>query len=204
MGAAETPEGESTEPGCLQLLLMMPIVLAFLYAVPFFFYPIGYALFDKDIELAIDIAKWNITHFPPSQGPTVRCMRGGLHTAEAIAINDRALEIGRQLETEHGYHMVGGTSIAVVQSLGPHGGLAHYSSSDSCIQIVLDVYDVDRVIRHEWAHIAAERATEYAAHGPTWREIARKFGASNASDYSHCQTADYECQPTPCPSYFRR
>ena len=175
---------------------MLPVALACLYLVLFVFYPAGYALINNDTELAIDIAKWNLTHLPPSQGPTVRCMRENLHTAEAEVLKRKVLDIGRELEAQHGYQITGGTSVSVVGSLGEHGGLAHYSSADSCIQIALtNSPNLDSVIRHEWAHIAAERHTEQAAHGPVWQVIADTFGVDNAGNYSHCDTGDYDCQP---------
>ena len=163
--------------------------------MPFFAYPIGYALFDKDTDLALDIAKWNLTHFPPSMGPHIQCARNDIKTAKAERLKQQAFEIGRELEARHGYHLTGNTHVSVVDSLGEHHGLAHYAGGDNCIQLILNSHDIDYVIRHEWAHIAAEGKTEYAAHGPEWRRIAEDFGVKGVRRYRHCRTGDYECRP---------
>ena len=185
---------ESTALGCLQAIAGIALIAAVIYGLPFFIYPIGYALVDGETDLAIDIAKWNLTHFPGSQGPKVRCIRDDLNTPGAREIKQRTFEIGKALEREHGYDMVDHTSVAVVDFLGGNAGMTHYGGAENCIQILVQGYDLENTIRHEWAHIAAARLTENAAHGPKWREIATAFGARTAR-FAHCTTGDSNCQP---------
>ena len=174
--------------GCLALLAV------FFYALIFFIYPMGYAFSDKEPGFAVDIIKWNLTHFPPSQGPAVRCVKDALETPAAEALAGRALSVGRELEVQQGYNITKRTRIGVFHSLSEHAGVAHYAGGDNCIQLKLNSYGLDDTIRHEWAHIAAEGEAEYAAHGPKWREIAQAFGAETAP-YRHCAMENYDCQP---------
>ena len=165
------------------------------YFVPFFAYPVGGALIDNDPELAVDILKWNLTHFPGSQGPHVECVRHDIKSPRAEKLKQRAMEIGQELEERYGHSLTGSTNVSVVDSLGEHHGLTHYMGVENCIQIILNSNDPEYVIRHEWAHIAAERVTPSPAHGPTWRRIAEDFGVWGTRRYRHCKTGDYECAP---------
>ena len=167
----------------------------FTYLSIFFFYPMGYAAFDRDWNIAIDIAKWNGTHFPPTLGPALACEKNSLDTPRANTLRERTLTIGRQLEAQHSYTMTEGTIISIVSSLGEHAGIAHSAGGESCIQIALHNHDIEHTIRHEWAHIAAARINENAAHGPLWQTIANEFDV-NALPYISCQTGDFDCKPT--------
>ena len=179
----------------LEAILSAALLLAFLYSLPIFVYPMGHALFDGDPGLAVDIAKWNLTRFPPSQGPTIRCVRDAVHTPQAVALKQRTISTGRELEAQHGYKMTDGTSVAIVHSLGGNaGGIVHSYGMEKCIQIALGSHDLDNTIRHEWAHVVAGILTENAAHGPEWQKIAVSFGADTKA-YSHCETGDHGCQP---------
>ena len=166
-----------------------------LYGIYFYFYPTAHAFSDGDPGFAVDIVKWNFTHFPPSQGPVVRCVNGALETPEAEVLIQRALNVGRDLETQHGYDFTDRTRIGVFQSLGEQAGFAHYAGGENCIQLELNSYGLEDTIRHEWAHIAAGRETENAGHGPEWREIAEAFGAETGR-YRHCEKGDAKCQPS--------
>ena len=152
-----------------------------------------YAFSDGDPQHAGDIIKWNLTHFPPSQGPTIRCVKGALDTPEAEALTQRALNIGRELESQHSYEMTKRTRIGIFKSLGEHAGVAHYAGGENCIQLEINSYDLENTIRHEWAHIAANREIEDPAHGPEWRKVAEAFGADTEA-YKHCKTRDYNCR----------
>ena len=181
--------------GVAGAIAYIALLAIFFYPLIFFIYPTGYALFDREPGLAVDIVKWNLTHFPPSQGPAVRCVKDALNTPEAEAIREKALSIGRDLEAQHGYEMTKRTRVGVFQSLGDSGGIAHYAGGENCIQLKLSSYGLEDTVRHEWAHIAAGRKTENAEHGPEWRKIAEAFGAETGR-YRHCKRGEAKCQPS--------
>ena len=186
--------GREDSMGVGGVMVSIACVVMFLYALYFVVYPTGYALIEREPGLAGDIVKWNLTHFPPSSGPTVRCVRGALETPESELLRGKALSIGRELDAQHGYGMTDRTRIGVFQSLGESAGVAHSAGRDNCIQLELNSFDIEDTIRHEWAHIAAGRETENTGHGPEWREIAEAFGAETEA-YRHCGKGDYSCQP---------
>ena len=173
------------------------IVVAMFIGIPYAGYFVVTPAIDAasrgEGEAALDIVKWNLTHFPPSNGAMVRCLSGDLNTPAAVALKRRAYQIGRELEDRHGIELTDGSNIAVVRDLGGHAGLAHQSwgwHQESCIQIALGTYDADTVIRHEWAHIAAGISDW---HGPRWRQVAADFGA-DPEWYAHCGSGDEHCQ----------
>ena len=116
----------------------------------------------------------------------------------ATELKERAFEIGRELEERYGYEMVEGTEVEVYWSLGPEAaGQARVRGGRACLQVGLAGNKAEYreyTIRHEWAHIVAERLYEGAAHGPEWREIAEAFGAEDYLEWwAHCERGDYEC-----------
>ena len=192
---------EDPEKGSLwKSLLAIPFLALWIGAGLFvlvYVMPVGYftisAFFNDDREYAVNLLKYNLTHFPASEGPNVRCMTGDLDTVPAQQIKQKALAIGRELEEEHDYNLTSNTRISVVSSLGGEiSGMAHITAlrGENCIQLALDKrWGILQTVRHEWAHIAGG-----AAHGPEWRKIAELFGA-DPHRYDHCVAEDYDCEP---------
>ena len=93
----EEPTGSVDANGFVEgvagAIAYIALLAIFFYPLIFFIYPTGYALFDREPGLAVDIVKWNLTHFPPSQGPAVRCVKDALNTPEAEAIREKAMSI---------------------------------------------------------------------------------------------------------------
>ena len=167
--------------------------LAFLYAMYFVVIYPGYAAIEGEPRAALDIAIWNLTHFPPSVGTEALCFSGDLDTPAALALKRKAHQIGRGLEVRHGVELTDGSNIAVVRGLGPHDGLAHQviDGGRGCIKIALGANDHGDIIRHEWAHIAAGTSDW---HGPKWRQMAAAFGA-DTEPYAHCSSRNEDCKP---------
>ena len=171
--------------GLATLVLLGLVLLYTIYVTP----NTIFAFFEDDRQHAIALLKYNLTHFSPSNGPYVSCITGDLNTPQATELKQWALEIGQQLEREHGYDLTANTRISVVSSLGDYSGFAHSAPAENCIQLELHSPDMNNTIRHEWAHIAGG-----TAHGPPWQDIAERFGATT-HQYRHCETGDGECQP---------
>lgn len=191
----EDPDKKSLK----ETLLSLPLIglwICFCLFLLFYVMPFGYitisAFFTDDSEYAVNLLKYNLTHFPGSEGPNVRCLTGDLNTPQAQQIKQRALLIGQQLEQQHGYDLTSNTLISVVPSLGPHSGMAHMTAlrGENCIQLAINQRgSILQTIRHEWAHIAGG-----SAHGPEWQRIAKLFGA-DPHRYDHCLADDYDCLP---------
>ena len=189
------PEPKPAEKPPIPFLGTLLLILVFVGLPLFGVYQI-YILANSDVShfdgvSKIDVLQYNLTHFPPTAGPHLGCLSTHMDTPRANQLREQALRTGRQIEATHGYDLTSNTLVSVVPSLQGHGGLAHSSllTGENCIQLAIgNPYPVDP-IRHEWAHIAARGD----AHGPEWREMARRFGAST-SGYGHCGTGDFDCE----------
>ncbi len=194
------------------LLIYLAISAAGLYTFLFIAGPFIGFLIEEDNRSAAKILKHNLTTWPPTSGSAIICAEDDLQTPEAQRVKRIVTNIGRQLDANHGYNMTETTTVAIVQNLPEThleiAGLnaAGIASTDGCIQIKMADYhpdQLDQISRHEWSHIAAHTEARDAAHGPIWRDIARKFGSDDYQNYNHCQTGDHECIPRSSPSYLR-
>ena len=196
--------GQSEEAsGCISDLGRLILGIAFAGVVYVFVItgiPSGIALFNGNFSFpfVIHVARWNVTHFPPTIETGTVCDEKSVHTPEAQALKERTLAIGRELEILYGHNLLVATDVVVVHWLpihtgvndpfgkktNEHGGLAVHSGWKSCVIIPLSNENPEPAIRHEWAHVAADRLMGGPAwHGPEWQAIATQFGADNVHLY---------------------
>ena len=129
---------------------------------------------------------------PTHPTATSECTEHSLETPKARALRERAYSIGLALERLHSLQFVAGTEISIEPFLGDSSGTA----SPNCLKLAIrNSGSLHHVIKHEWAHVAAEQQHPGAAHGPAWRTIADTFEVPTYR-YRHCKHNQYHCEPS--------